>query len=422
MALDSQNDNTSWAGIDGVEQLDTPIPPTVAAQGINRLWFQGALFDDLTAPVITNVGAAEGAIGPTDNLEIQVAGADRVLITVSIDAGPEQVVFDWRENDYVGPYYSGSHSGTEPDFFVFTAASGWAGAVLLSVWAEDDAGNSTLEEFAWTAPPASVDTVPGAPTSVAATAGNGSAVVSWAAPASDGGDAITAYRVTRYPGSVQTVLGVEFSAVVSGLTNGELYAFTVAAENGIGWGPESAPVFAQPEASPLNLATGGATAARTSTGLRDLALFWDRLAGGADLGTEYNDLAQGDEILSAVLLSLFTDRRAEDSDELPEGETDRRGWWADEFSSVDGDRFGSRLWLRARSKQTPELLELVRGDCEEALAWFTEDRIAESVTVTTAYPERGVMTISVAVKRPKQDPVLYRFDYAWSDQALRRIV
>ena len=44
--------------------------------------------------------------------------------------------------------------------------------------------------------------VPGAPTIVAGIAGNQSAYVSWTAPASNGGSAITNYTVTRYVNGV----------------------------------------------------------------------------------------------------------------------------------------------------------------------------------------------------------------------------
>src|SRR5262249_38876998 len=44
-------------------------------------------------------------------------------------------------------------------------------------------------------------TVPGAPSGVSATGGNGSATVSWTAP-NNGGSAITSYTVTPYVGSV----------------------------------------------------------------------------------------------------------------------------------------------------------------------------------------------------------------------------
>ncbi|HYR13480.1 MAG TPA: peptidoglycan DD-metalloendopeptidase family protein, partial [Mycobacterium sp.] len=75
--------------------------------------------------------------------------------------------------------------------------------------------------------------IPTAPTSVAAVAGNASAMVTWAAPSFNGGTAITNYTVTATPGSqTVSVNGSTTSAVVSGLTNGTSYTFAVTATNG----------------------------------------------------------------------------------------------------------------------------------------------------------------------------------------------
>jgi probable HAF family extracellular repeat protein len=92
-------------------------------------------------------------------------------------------------------------------------------------------------------------TPPGAPTSVTATAGDGQASVSFAAPASDGGAPITSYTVTASPGgTTSTAAGSPIT--VTGLTNGTSYTFTVVATNAVGTGPASTPSLAVTPASP----------------------------------------------------------------------------------------------------------------------------------------------------------------------------
>ncbi len=90
-----------------------------------------------------------------------------------------------------------------------------------------------------------VVTVPAAPATVVASAGIGAATVAWSTPASDGGSPITSYTVTTFSGGVASgsavALAPATSVVVSGLTNGTTYTFTVHATNAAGSSPESVP-------------------------------------------------------------------------------------------------------------------------------------------------------------------------------------
>jgi uncharacterized protein (TIGR02145 family) len=76
-------------------------------------------------------------------------------------------------------------------------------------------------------------TAPDAPTIGTATAGNAQATVTFTAPVSNGGSAITGYTVTSSPGNA-TGNGTASPITVTGLINGNTYTFTVTVTNAIG--------------------------------------------------------------------------------------------------------------------------------------------------------------------------------------------
>ncbi|MER7278454.1 fibronectin type III domain-containing protein [Dactylosporangium sp. NPDC000244] len=93
---------------------------------------------------------------------------------------------------------------------------------------------------------------PTAPTGATATAGDGTAVVSWTAPS--GGASATGYAVTAAPGGA-TCTSATTSCTVTGLSNGTAYTFTVVAAGagGASVGAVTDPVTPGPPSAPVNV-------------------------------------------------------------------------------------------------------------------------------------------------------------------------
>lgn len=150
--------------------------------------------------------------------------------------------------------------------------------------------------------------------------------------------------------------------------------------------------------------------------MSDIALYLENNC--FDLKIEENDLVADEGLETAVAISLFTDKRVSD-EELPDLETNKRGWWGDMFPTEDLDKIGSRLWTLDRSKVNPETLSRMNELCKESLEWMKEDGISGEIAINSEYNESKHMITTIQISRPDEE--IERFSVLWDKQELRRI-
>jgi phage gp46-like protein len=158
----------------------------------------------------------------------------------------------------------------------------------------------------------------------------------------------------------------------------------------------------------------------------DIRINWDSelMAGDFYFDSAVQDLELDDGLETAVLVSLFTDRRAKVDDTLPDlNNLDRRGWWGDLGSpEVEGDQIGSRLWLLGREKTQESVLVRARKYAEEALRWMTEDGVAKSIKVESerqGTPGTDWLVLKVQIYRPDGTVTAFKYEMQWEAQGLR---
>ncbi|MBH2810176.1 phage GP46 family protein [Serratia liquefaciens] len=143
--------------------------------------------------------------------------------------------------------------------------------------------------------------------------------------------------------------------------------------------------------------------------MSDISSFWDVERLAADWREGRGDLVSGDDLQTAIIISLFTDRVARDDDDI-DGD-DRRGWWGDADEEND---IGSRLWLLRRQKLTQSVAQKAEGYSREALQWLVDDGVVSSFSVATqiVYPRRLNMVIRYQSPGSSNDTDM-RFFWVW---------
>lgn len=125
------------------------------------------------------------------------------------------------------------------------------------------------------------------------------------------------------------------------------------------------------------------------------------------------DLMSDEGLETAVILSLFTDKRLPMDQQSPDGTDDPRGWWGD-IGDPDDVQLGSYLWLLWREKMVPATVSRAVGYTKDALKWMTDDGIARTVNATGERVGLDQCRVAGEIIRPTGE--ILRFAYLWDGE------
>ncbi|HEY8337832.1 MAG TPA: phage GP46 family protein [Tardiphaga sp.] len=144
--------------------------------------------------------------------------------------------------------------------------------------------------------------------------------------------------------------------------------------------------------------------------MADTTTVWVPALGRGDWVLSGADLQTGRDLVTAVLISIFTDRVAGNDDEIPDGSGDPRGWWADADERYP---IGSRLWLLSRAKQTAETQARAQDYLTECVQWLIDDGVVASFDIETAWIATGSLGARVTANKSDGTTVVMNFDAIW---------
>lgn len=131
-----------------------------------------------------------------------------------------------------------------------------------------------------------------------------------------------------------------------------------------------------------------------------------------DLAIENGHFVRERGIETYEIISLYTDRRAPEDAVVPGDQTDRGGWWGDQFDEENRGPLGSHLWLLGKAKRSQQTLLRARQYAGDSLKWMKRARMASSYEVTAEYVG-GFALIKTRVYQPRGK---HPFETEWKVQ------
>lgn len=143
--------------------------------------------------------------------------------------------------------------------------------------------------------------------------------------------------------------------------------------------------------------------------MNDISIAWSPAISRGDWTLRGSQLQSGNDLVTAVLLSIFTDRVANPDDLIPDGTGDPRGWWGDDPRAP----IGSRLWLLSRSKQTTTTLSRAQGYIAECLKWLIDDGVVARFDISTEWMRSGQLGARIIAYQSSGEVITLNSSAEW---------
>ncbi|MFS1512083.1 glycoside hydrolase family 9 protein [Chengkuizengella sp. SCS-71B] len=300
----------SWSGVSGADSYN--VKRSTSAGGTYTTVATGVTSTNYTNAGLTNgttyyyVVSAQNTAGESaDSTEASATPQSSVTIPgsptgLTASAGDGQVDLSWSSVSGADSYNvkrSTSAGGTYTTVATGVTSTNYTNAGLTNgttyyyvVSAQNTAGESADSTEASATPQSSV-TIPGSPTGLTASAGNGQVDLSWSSVS--GADSYNVKRSTSAGGTYTTVAtGITSTNYTNaGLTNGTTYYYVVSAQNTAGESANSTEASATPQSSVT--IPGSPTGLTASAGDGQVDLSWSGVSGADSYNVKRSTSAGG---------------------------------------------------------------------------------------------------------------------------------
>jgi phage gp46-like protein len=131
-----------------------------------------------------------------------------------------------------------------------------------------------------------------------------------------------------------------------------------------------------------------------------------------ELVADGSDLLGAVNLRTAIGISIFTDRRSNSDDLIP----NQGGWPGDSIRPDNEDLLGSKLWMYYTEIAIDEHLPPIEDTVRESVQWLLDDNVAKEITVSAFWVSKpnGILQINTDVTQ--FDGTGERYEYVWNQK------